>query len=137
MYVKDTCFNHSSHLLCQLYSFSSCSNLTSLELLQYPSLAYRILYNWWILMSKVSTWLYWSPQHWHIWPILILHWVCLVRHLLLLRKVAKGPHNCQKGQEPSIGTRRRGKERPKLLVALYFGSCENIYSAKYFLMKLN
>ena len=64
--IKDTCFNHSSHPLRQLYSSDSSSELTLLELLCYPRSLYRILHNWWILMSQVSTWLYWSPQHWHI-----------------------------------------------------------------------
>ena len=39
--------------------------------------------------------------------------------------------------EPSAEARRRGKESPKLFVALYFDNYENIYSAKYIMMKLN
>ena len=49
-------------------------------------------------------------------PILTLNWICLVRHLLLLKRGRKAPRRAQRDPHPSAGARRRCKEHPKLLV---------------------
>ena len=58
-----------------------------------------------------------------IWgPILTLYWVCLLLHLLLLKRGPKAPRRAQRAlgarraPQPSAGARRRGAERPELLV---------------------
>ena len=41
-------------------------------------------------------------------PILTLNWVCLLLHLLLLKRGPKAPRRAQRAPQPSAGARRMG-----------------------------